>query len=138
MRAITGPLKAGIYIGQVVDYPGEYGTVNDDASKPALTGNLQSDSVKWNFERTGDDLFRIRHLCTNTLPLILPGKDMAVGMGMEGAGELIIKETDVKGEYSVAPAQHPSLFYSATKVQGELQANVGSKMTRVRFFYADN
>ncbi|KAK2465086.1 hypothetical protein APHAL10511_002894 [Amanita phalloides] len=137
MRAATGPLQSGIYISQAVDYPDEYGTVNDGASNVELTGNSQTDNVKWNVERIGDDLFRIGHLLTNASTRILPGQDTAVGLG-EGPSEFIIKETDVKGEYSISPAEHPTLFYHGTKVQGELKVTIGPNMTRSRFFSVDN
>ncbi|KAK2465090.1 hypothetical protein APHAL10511_002898 [Amanita phalloides] len=133
MRAVTGPLQTGTYVVEIVDYPGEFVAVDNDVSKFAFT---ESTSAKWHFERISNDLYRCKYMSLNVSPIILPG--MNVGISNEMTHEWIVKETDVKGEYSSAPAQHPTLFVSVAKDQGEMRVNAGSRMSRVHLFYPDN
>ncbi|KAF8621766.1 hypothetical protein AX15_007504 [Amanita polypyramis BW_CC] len=119
MRAATGPLETGTYVGCPVTMPEEFTAATKDTDGVrygcVLTPNIQHQGVKWYVENMGNDIYR----CTNK-NISSSASPQATTKGPARRTNWIIKETNVKGEYYAAPADHPASFVSVKKDSGDV------------------
>ncbi|KAF8696497.1 hypothetical protein AX14_001558 [Amanita brunnescens Koide BX004] len=126
MHAVTGPLPTGTYIMEAVDAPGEFGTLNKDQTKFALTKN-QSEALQWSVKRLGNDIYRCK-MKGSSLTAIHNLEEHNLGIGEGPPTDWIIKELEAPGEYITSPIAHPSLHMSVQRGEGHVSDDGGAKM----------
>ncbi|KAF8708872.1 hypothetical protein AX14_013557 [Amanita brunnescens Koide BX004] len=139
MRAVTGPLKTGTYISEVIETSGisrgEFIGLNKNRTKLTLTKNV-SEAVEWSkFNQSmGNDRYR----CTAKDFNLTATHNVNENVGIsEGVSEWIIKETDVQGEYLVSSIAEPSLYMSVERGEQHFEGKAGAKGTIHRYYLVD-
>ncbi|KAF8624278.1 hypothetical protein AX15_005956 [Amanita polypyramis BW_CC] len=140
MRAVTGPLETGTYVGYPVTMPEEFAAAKKDSegTRYVLTSNTQHEGMKWQLEKIGNDIFRCMNKNLNISPSASPQTGSIEITEGPATTDWIIKETDVNGEYYASPVGHPASFASIQKGSGEaIQAILGSEKMRFKAFRVD-